>query len=199
MIKIEIDDDDIERTAAEFATATAKMVKAARLRALRKTVRWFGGQILRVVAKKERMPLRALHNRVFVHQVKPDAESASVFIGTAPVDVTRFGNPVQTPKGVRVGRQSYRGAFLGRVYTGQEKVWIRQASRFHDPARYPTIRRSGDRGAFSDASLMGRFPVVRAAVPINEAVESVAGMLESDVRPRFLNDFRHELNFEVIK
>ncbi|MHB8149984.1 MAG: hypothetical protein ACYDIB_07455, partial [Desulfobulbia bacterium] len=196
MIRIEIDDDDIERTAAGFVTATTKMVETARLRALRKTVKWFGGQILRAVAREERMPLRALQNRVFVHQVKPGAESASVFVGTAPVDATRFGNPVQTPKGVRVGRQSYRGAFLGRIYTGTEKVWIRQASRFHDPARYPTRHRTGNRGAFSDSGLMGRFPVVKAAVPINGTAETVARQLEGDVRPQFLNAFQHELNYE---
>ncbi len=197
MIKIEISDDDVERQAAEFVTLMAKDVEKARARALRKTSKWFGGVILRAVAKKERMPLRALQNRVFVHAVKPGASSAFVFIGTAPVDATRIGSPVQNRQGVRLGRQSFRGAFLGRIYSGKTKVWIRQGSKFYDPARYPTRHRAGDRGASSDPGLMGRFPVVRAAVPINETVYEAADRLAGEVGARFMTDFRHELNYEA--
>ncbi|MDH5525152.1 MAG: phage tail protein [Desulfobulbaceae bacterium] len=193
---IEIDDGDLDRVVSQFA-ATQKQIEVARVRALRKTGRQVGKLILAKVAKKERMPRRALHNRVFVHPVKPGDDEAAIFIGTMPIDATMIGNPAQAARGVRVGRHSYPGAFVQSIYTNTPKVWIRLGSKHYDPARYPTRSRKGDRGGLSDPALMGRFPVVKAAVPIDGVVEDVAENLAADVPPMFLKNFEHELNYEV--
>jgi len=199
VITIAIDAAAISKITDEFLGATGKKVEVARLRAMRNTAKWLGGEILKQVARKERMPVRALKKRVFVRPIKPGDGEASVWVGTEPVDVTTIGNPVQNKKGVNVGRfASYRGAFLARIYTGKEKVWIRKSSPFFEPSRYPTRYRAGDRGAHSDPTLMGRFPVVKAAVPIDGIAQDVAEKLELETYARFSNEFRHELNFELV-
>lgn len=195
MIKIEVDDSAMESEIASFG-ATVRQVEAARLRTLRKTAQWLGKQIVREVARKERMPLLALHGRVFVSKIANGATEADVFIGTMPVDATRIGRAVQAASGAKVGRHAYPGAFLGRIYSGKEKVWIRLGSKHYDPARYPTQHRKGDRSG-GDRGLMGRFPVVKAAVPIDGIVDDVVERIGTDVQHRFLTTFRHELNYEV--
>ncbi len=195
MIRIDIEESAIDAEVARF-TATVEQAETARLRALRKTAKWMSKKVIQAVAKKERMPQRALHNRVFVSKIGRGATEADVFIGTMPVDATRIGRPVQTGSGVKVGRQSHPGAFVGRIYTGKEKVWIRLGSKYYDPARYPTRHRKGDRFG-GNPSLLGRFPVVKAAVPINDTVEEVVEMFEADVPAEFFKHLRHELNYEA--
>lgn len=195
MIRIEVDDSKIDAEVATFA-ATVRQADAARLRALRKTAQWLGREIIKEVAKKERMPLLALHGRVFVSRIASGATEAEVFVGTMPVDAARLGRPVQAGSGAKVGRHAYPGAFVGRIYSGKEKVWIRLGSKHYDPARYPTTKRSGDRFG-GDRRLLGRFPVVRAAVPIDGVVDDVVERIGGDVQHRFLTTFRHELNYEV--
>lgn len=195
MIRLEIDDSAVDAEIVRFM-ATVKQAEAARLRALRKTANWFGRQVVAEVARKERMPRTALRGRVHVSKISSGDTEAEVFVGTMPVDVTRIGRPAQSGTGVRIGRHAYPGAFLGRIYSGKEKVWIRLGSKHYDAGRYPTIHRSGDRFG-GDRRLLGRFPVVKAAVAIDGVVDTVVDRLSPEVQTRFLADFRHELNYEV--
>lgn len=194
MIRIEIDDRDVDRVLDQFH-AEAEKVERARTRALRKTGYWFRNQVLREAAKALRIPQRSMKNRFYLSRVGREDEEVTLTIGVLPVPAFRLATPRQTPRGTRVGRRFYEGAFVGKVYNNVEKVWIRKGSRHYDPEKYPTIRRAGDR--FEDPSLRGRFPVVRAAVPIDEVVEKVATKQKMSIANRYLTLLERELNYEV--
>ncbi|MDA3970270.1 MAG: hypothetical protein PF442_02860 [Desulfobulbaceae bacterium] len=194
VIDIELTDNDLDRV-IELYDATEKQVRLARTRALRKTASWLRREVLSRTAKQKRIPARALQGRAYTSKVGPQDDGVIVTIGTMPLDVMNVGNPAQTAKGVRVGRQSYPGAFVQKIFSGQEKVWIRKGSKHYDPARYPVNRKKGPNTL--PGELMGRFPVVRAAIPINDVVEVSAERYESLIRGDFMKNFKHELNYEV--
>ena len=68
---------------------------------------------------------------------------------------------------------------MAKIYTGTEKVWIRLHSPHYTPDLYPTKHRPGDRGL---AGYNGRFPVVRAAVPIDGVISDVVELEGDAVR-----------------
>ena len=144
------------------------------------------------------MPQRASSGRFFGSRGTGEDDHVRVWIGTADVDAMTLGRASQNRRGVRVGRRSYRGAFLARIYTNREKVWIRRSSRHFDPDRYPT-RRQHRRGYHGNlpASMRGRFPVVKAAVPIDDTVQAVIKDQEAEFETIFLKHYRHELNYLV--
>jgi hypothetical protein len=73
-------------------------------------------------------------------------------------------------------------------------VWIRLRSKHYSPELYPTKRRPGDRG-LGDQGLRGRFPVVRAAVPIDEVLERVVDRDGDAISEEFLKVLTQELNY----
>lgn len=93
-----------------------------------------------------------------------------------------------------MGQRSFPGAFLGKIYSGTEKVWIRLGSRHYSPDLYPTKYRPGDRGV---SELRGRFPVVRAAVPIDGIMQDLVDTLGDDYAKEFETIFVRELNYET--
>lgn len=194
MIRLPIDDRKIDAVLDQFH-ASVKQVELARTRALRKTGYWFRTQVLRAAAKVLRIPQRSMKNRFYLSKVGRGDESVILKIGVLPIPAFKLATPRQTPRGSRVGRRFYEGAFVGRVYSNVEKVWIRKGSRHYDPEKYPTIKRAGDR--FADPSLRGRFPVVRAAVPIDAVVEKVATREQEFIANRYLTLLERELNYEV--
>jgi hypothetical protein len=194
VINIELTDNDLDRV-ADYYAASEHQIRLARTRALRKTVSWLQRQVLSEAAKRQRIPVRSLQGRSYATRVGPQDDGATLTIGTMPVDAMQIGNPAQTSKGVRVGRRTYPGAFVQKVFSGQEKVWIRKGSKHFNPGRYPSG--TGRHQSSLPGALMGRFPVVRAAVPINDAVEQVAASHESLIASNFIKNFEHELNYEV--
>lgn len=194
IIRIDLTDDDLDQV-ADYFDATKRQVRLARTRALKKTAAWLRRQVLSAAAKHQRIPLRSIKDRAYVSNIGPSDDAITLAIGTMPVDVFNVGNPAQTANGVRVGRHFYPGAFVKSIYTGQEKVWIRKGSKHYSPVRYPVAKRN--QAATLPGHLMGRFPVVRAAVPIHAEVERVAEVEESEIAPTFLRHFQHELNYEV--
>ncbi|NDY41254.1 hypothetical protein G3N55_00115 [Dissulfurirhabdus thermomarina] len=192
MIDVRIDIREIERASSMFA-ATIREADLARTRALRRTAREIRTQVRREAARELRIPQRALSGRLYLSRVRPGDEAAALWIGTLPVPAVAVGRPRQTKKGVRVGRRSWRGAFVARIY-GREQVWIRRSSRHYDPALYPTRHRAGDR--FGAAGhLRGRFPVVRAAVAVDGVVEAVVRRAAPRVPGLYARKWDQELNY----
>lgn len=198
MINIDFDQAQIE-AAAEGLNGTKEQIEAARARALRKTGKRFSTAVKREVAKRERMPQKAIGDRFFISRVAKGGDEVTIWIGTFNVDPFSIGKPSQTGAGVRVGRRSYQGAFLGTIYTAREKVWIRLRSKHYSPDLYPTKKQhhAGYRGSLSAGEFGHRFPVVKASVPIEETVKSVADKLEGEIGEEFVKIFKQELNYEI--
>jgi hypothetical protein len=81
---------------------------------------------------------------------------------------------------------------MAKIYTSRDHVWIRVHSPHYSADLYPTRYRPGDRGL---GELAGRFPVVRAAVPIDDTIRSVVGDMEKDFSADFEKTFFGELNY----
>lgn len=186
--------EDIFAKRPDLATATRKQVDYARattLRKLRKKIETF---VKRRVSAKERIPQRALGDRVFSNKVQPGDDELKVWIGTWNISPFSIGKPVQTITGVTAGKRRYPGAFLAQVYTGETKVWIRLHSPHYSKELYPTNYRPGDRGW---SALRGRFPVVRAAIPIDATVKTVMEQNQKYFEREFEKIFTHELHYQV--
>ena len=183
---------DIDRKAIERMAAVAEASEAARLSALRKVRVPIRDAIKKQAAKDLRIPQYSIDDRFYYSDVPEGAEEMKVWIGTWAVSLFSAGQPKQTKAGVTVGRLRYPGAFISRIYSAREQVWIRLHSPHYSPELYPTRYRPGDRGL---ADLRGRFPVVRAAIKIDEIVAKVLEREGEVFRRRFMEIFAHELNY----
>ena len=199
MLGIAIDNAPLDEM-IDALGATDKEAEAARTSTLRKIRKRIETRVKRQAAKKLRIPQRAIGDRFFSNRIEPGDDVLKLWIGTwnlSPFSIgmpTAYGVPGKSG-GVRVGRRTYPGAFLGRIYSGQTKVWIRLGSKHFSRDLYPTRYRPGDR--FGDPSLRGRFPVVRAAVPIDGVIEEVLDQEGDAIAADFERVFFQELNYQV--
>lgn len=199
MLSVHVDQASLERVIRQFAS-TPGQVDLAIASALRKMRKRIEVPIKREAAKELRMPQKALGKRFFSESIRKGDKVLKVWIGTQPVSpfdlgsVRLYGVPGKTG-GIKAGRRTYRGAFLASIYTSRQKVWIRLRSTHYSPELYPTKRRPGDRGLGDDSRLRGRFPVVRAAVPIDEVLERVVDRDTGVIGEDFVKIFAQELNY----
>ncbi|WP_310601441.1 hypothetical protein [Desulfobulbus sp.] len=181
--------------------ATPRQVMRARASALRKMRQRIETRVKRQAAKELRMPQKAISGRFFSDPVRTGDSVLKVWIGTDPVSPFRlgavgvYGEPGRPFSGVMVGKRKYVGAFLASIYTGRQKVWIRLRSKFFSPELYPTKRRPGDRGLSDDPRLKHRFPVIRAAVPVDAVFEKVVERDLDAISQDFQKVFAQDLNY----
>lgn len=193
MLRVAIDSALLKQVPAAME-ATSTQVYAARTRALIKLRTHVETVLKREAAKKLNLPQRAIGNRFFSNSITAQDDVLRVWFGEWAISPYAIGTPVQNSRGVRVGRRSYRGAFMGSVYTNQQKVWIRLHSRHFSRDLYPTNYRPGDRGR---AGNRGRFPVVRAAVPVEGVMEEIVEVHEDGFADFFEKTFLRELNYQA--
>lgn len=198
MLDIKVDQTSINEVIRRLGSTPAQ-VQLATASALRKMRTRVQTRVKRAAAKELRMPQKAIAGRFFSEQIKKGDDVLKIWIGTHPVSpfnigaVRLYGVPGKTG-GVKAGRRTYRGAFLASIYTAQQKVWIRLHSQYYSPELYPTKYRPGDRG-YVDAGLRGRFPVVRAAVPIDAVMEKVVERDGEAILREYESIFVQEINY----
>ncbi len=197
MLKVAINQDLLDQR-IDLAAATEYQVNAARTSALRKFRKRFETRVKRAAAKELRLPIKAIGDRFFSSSVEPGDEELKLWIGTWDVSPFSIGSPQAygvpgKSGGVKVGRRRYLGAFLGRIYSGKDNVWIRLHSKHYSPELYPTKHRPGDRGLAGG----GRFPVLRAAVPIDDTIAKVLATDGEEFAREFETLFFQELNYQV--
>lgn len=199
MLDIKIDMSDVERQVSMFS-ATIKEIDLARTRALRKTLMGMRTQVKRNVAKDLKITQKVIKDRFKTTRVKPGAEEAELWVGTYNVPAHFLGKPRQLKSGVRVGRRSYRGAFMVNSsnpkfvqhYGG--RIWMRKSSRHYSPALYPG-KKGGSNPARRKSIGGGRFPIVQAAVRIHESVGKTMDLLRPQVPALFAKKFDQEMNY----
>ncbi len=184
MIDAQIDKRSFDEAVRRIG-ATPAQVQQATTSALRKMRQRIQVAVRRAAAKELRMPQKGISKRFYSDPVKKGGQQMKIWIGTQPVSPFDLGSVraygvVGRTGGVKAGRRTFRGAFLAEIYSGRQKPWIRLGSKHYTPDLYPTKRRPGDRGGKD-----GRFPVIRAAVPIDAILERVV----ADYEPSMLDDY----------
>lgn len=198
MLNIDLDKSAIEAMIGALP-ATEEQKRKAGTSALRKFRKRFETRIKRAAAKKARIPIKGLGDRFFSNKIAEGDEELTVWIGAWNVSPFAIGTPSPygvpgKSGGVKAGRHTWRGAFVHAIYSGREKVWIRLHSKHYSPERYPTKKRPGDRGLAKDS----RFPVVRAAIPVDAAIEEVLATEGPQMADEFEKLFLQELNYYAV-
>lgn len=197
MISLELDKAALAQ-AAQRAGATEEMVAQATTAALRTVQKSIEKRVKSRAAKELRLPQRAISGRFFTNNVAADKNTLRLWAGAWTLSPFRLGVPSiygvpGKSGGIRAGRYSYPGAFLASIHGGRPKIWIRLRSKHFSPDLYPTRHRPGDRGLGSDPALRHRFPVVRAAVPIDEILGQVMHQEAASLSAEFIAEFSREL------
>jgi len=195
---------DLDQTVFEqisaIANATAEQIEKARLSTMRKMGKRIETIVKRQVGKALRIPQKSIENRFFAESLNPGDEALKVWIGTWSLSPFSIGTPSVyglpgKSGGVRAGNyRNYPGAFMAKIYANRDQIWIRLGSPHFSAEMYPTRHRPGDRGL---GELRGRFPVVRAAVPIDNAIRSVLDTHKDEFLVDFGKVFSGELNYFV--
>lgn len=186
---------------ADLAAAADNQIEAARAGAFKKMKARLNTRLKRRVAAKLNIPQKALNNRLFTSQVAFGDDEMKVWFGTYAVSPFSVGNPVSYGKdfvsgGVRVGRyRSYRGAWLGWANGRSREVWMRLESKHYSRELYPTTPFPA--GGMSLPRMKGRFPVVKAAIPIRDEIEAMMNEEQDDIMADFAKVFLQELNYQV--
>lgn len=198
MISLTVDTDRISDI-IDRLPATEKQVIKARKKALSVTEKEFTTRLVRHVSKEAKIPQSGLAGRLFTNN-EEDGE-LRIWIGANAIAPGKIGTPqvYGVPGfsgGVSAGRRKWPGAFLADVYgSGREKAFIRMSSKFYSRELYPTKYRPGDRGMAN----AGRFPVVRAAIPVDDHIDSFLTKNKGGLSATFIKEFRTALEKEVIK
>ena len=184
---------------AGASQATEQQVTQAVTNSLRKLGKHIATIVKRETAKEARVPQKALGRRIYASPVNAGDSKMTVWVGTYAIEAVNVGTPTVygvpgKSGGVKVGRMRYPGAFIAQIYTADKKVWIRKGSKHFSSDLYPTKRRGGSR---LSAGLSGRFPVVRAAIPVDAIVERVFSENSAEFGGFFSKTFARELNFQV--
>jgi hypothetical protein len=176
------------------------VVDIALSRAITKTARWLAyhsARELKVALKLKNT--KRIRDRIKIFTDKSFG-STSIWFGLAPIEIEAAGQPRQNSFGVRVGGRQYDGAFYTTIYGDKPFVYIR-ASRNQREGH--TVYRRHHQGynpnSIRDEELMGRFPVQRLGLDIEEPATYILESFERRTNERFLVLFDQELNFELSK
>lgn len=183
---------------SRFHGATAKQIRAAEKRALKKLSRWVGSRMTRRFSDAAKLPRKVAKGRI-ASDLDDTAGEVSIWIGLNPVAAHRAGRMSggknQRSSGVQVssrqgGREFYRGAF--RADMGRERVLIRESSsHYTDDFGWRVFNRK-KRGNDDP-----RFPVVEADIEISEAVEKAVYRDQVAINKKMLELFEHELKVAI--
>jgi plasmid stabilization system protein ParE len=173
-IKIDIIGGDLEQVVRDIE-AQSPAARRALIRAVRRVTRSASSQAARDVAKRSKVPVRALResSRVFTRlpaNTQRDKVSGSVWLGQLPLPARYIGALSQTPTGARAGRYRFEGAFVAQMRSGLRSVFRR-------------VRKS-------------RLPIKQEAVALTVA-EPVMRQIERASRARLRDVLIRELNFEL--
>ncbi|AOL04147.1 phage tail protein [Burkholderia contaminans] len=145
-LKIEIDINEV-KTALQGLSRAA--MQAAWRRTLRKTAQWIKSQTAKEVGGATKIPQKVIRRRIFFFL--RSADTGKVWLGLNPIEAHRLGNAAKTRKGMRVGRQSFEGAWRqtklkpgGPIYerVGKERIPYRMVTVQWQQTGDPAFRRA---------------------------------------------------------
>lgn len=174
MIEVRADFDSSELQPLARLLDDGRVTAAAR-RAAKKTAGWVRTHMARALGNEAKLPKRILASRGKLYDKgRADGGSAfKVWFGLDPIFADRIGAAQKLARGYRVGRHTFKGAFVpGR-------------------GRYA--------GKLYHRTTDARLPITRARVEIDEAGKRVFKRLEPEIEGRFMALLQQELNYEIVK
>ena len=173
--------------------AMPRQIETARGRALRKTVAFVGAKAKAGLAAELGIKQITLKNRI-TRKVNTKVGYGIVWFGLNPIPAHLLGKPRQDGSGINVGDRRYPGAFAARIYSADQRVWIRFRSKHYDPALYPGQPRQTE----LPANLRHRFPVMLAQIPLDTPeVHRLIDLQATAAGQRMREAFEHEINYAV--
>jgi hypothetical protein len=152
--------------------------------------------VKRDAAKDLKVPQKAITSRLYTSKITNRDAEGKLWAGTWDISPFKIKAPRQTKRGVgSIAGRKYTGAWIGAVYGKPESIWIRKRSKYYTPDLYPQKRKKGT-GSVPD-ELKHRFPVVKAAIPIEDIMEKVFDRDDKDIRKRFEDRLQAQINFAL--
>ncbi|OJA21983.1 phage tail protein [Burkholderia ubonensis] len=145
-VKIEI---NISEVTAVLHGLSPNAMRAAWRRTLRKTAGWIKSQTAKEVGAATKIPQKVIRRRLYFFL--QSADTGKVWLGLNPIEAHRLGNAMRTRKGMRVGRQSFEGAWRqtklkpdGPIYerVGKERMPYRMVTVQWQQTGDPAFRRA---------------------------------------------------------
>ena len=182
---------DLETLLVLFKDSPDKVDKAVR-RAMKKLSRYAERQLLRALSRAHPLSqaqlkkLRRLRLKVFTPNNAVNDYALLINFGTNPVAAHYYGKPQQRPKGVKAGKEFWKGAFIvPQTSSGELRVFKRKANWKH---KYVRSRRSGR------MMWMG-LPMALQRKDIHEDAVTVMNALQPQLAERFSALVSQELNY----
>ena len=127
MIELHINADDL-RQVPHFLGLQKHDIERAMLRAINKTARWLRTRIAREVATELNVKVGLARNSLQLRMASRHGLNASVGLNpkASRIKAVDLGQPKQNKAGVRVGRHSFRGAFIATMPSGHTGVFRRK-------------------------------------------------------------------------
>lgn len=177
MIEVRADFDAAELQPLARLLDEGRILTASR-RASRKVAGWVRTQMARALGNEAKLPKRILSARGKVYDkgwrtgVSKGA-AFKVWFGLDPIFADRIGAPQKLARGYRVGRHTFKTAFMPKRGRYADKLYLRTTE--------------------------ARLPIMRARVEIDAAGKRIFDRLATDIEGRFMELLQHELRYEVLK
>lgn len=178
--------------------ATRKNVTVARARAIRATLKHVRMLVRRDAAKALKVPQKVLNKRLVTTKIKNTDAAGKLWAGTWDISPFALGAPSSDlkTKAIKVGSRTYRGAFMKPIFTSEPNIWIRLRSKYYKPDLYPASRKHSGAGSLP-ASLRHKFPVVKAAIRVDDTMATVFAREEKDIKDFFDRQLQSQINYAV--
>lgn len=169
----------------------------ARARAIRSTLKWVRTRVRRDAAKQLKVPQKVLNKRLVTSKVKNTDASGKLWAGTWDISPFALGSPASNirTRVIQVGNRRYKGAFVKPIFTSEPNIWMRKRSKNYDANLYPPSRTGG--GNSIPAELRHKFPVVKAAIRVDDTMAAVFQRDADEIREQFSKNLRKEINYAL--
>lgn len=189
-----------EHLGSEFELLGAK-VESVIKRALKKLSKWLRTHSVREIGKNLKITQKALKKRFFItFNDKGDMPYINIWFGLLNVSAHEAGKPNQNRSGTRVKSYQFDGAFIQKIYGGDQKVYIR-ASRNREFNHATVAQRPGRVNRYPDRKFLAknsdRFPVQVVGIKIEDEARKILERYESRINSRYEKILEQELNFAL--
>ncbi|MGL4755652.1 MAG: hypothetical protein ACRCXB_25105 [Aeromonadaceae bacterium] len=176
---------------AELAATPTQITKASNA-AARHTLNVMSTLVARTLAQTSGIPSKALKTRMRVSRLSGTNPVWILWVGLNDMPYDVAGPVSQSRAGLVHGKGTVKGGFYKGVFDKTPYGWIRKKRARELKLDIAGIKKS-ENSIPLDASLSGRFPVMRISHDLGKHADEIIKGFEDKARARFLERFDHEL------